>query len=367
MVKSESAPKSPLEDVFVVDNDVHIEETPGLMAKYFESPYDDAVRSYEKSYRYRDTSGFMPGMKLGDIFRNSPASKHAKRPDLTNGENTERELKKYHVDVGVLFGENALKIPILQSVEYANAFASAYNDYLIDRFLDQSDALIGAIAVAPHDPHAAAEEIDRVANEKQMKAIFLPIGGLDRTYGHSTYRPIWEAASEHSLPIIFHSVGVDFPEFPFNMHKLPYLTRHTLAHELSLVVNCMHIVNEGIPVLYPDLKFVFLEAGLSWMPMTAYRLDREYMQHREQAPLLEKRPSEYIDEFYVGTHPIEVPENPAELAVLLDQVNGEETAVFATDIPHHDWDDAGAIQSMPISKEAKEKIWGLNAKKLYNI
>ena len=82
MVKPESTSKSPLEDVFVVDNDVHIEETPGLMAKYFEPPYDDAVRSYEKSYRYRDTSGFMPGMKLGDIFRNSPASKHAKRPDL---------------------------------------------------------------------------------------------------------------------------------------------------------------------------------------------------------------------------------------------------------------------------------------------
>ena len=361
----ESGQSSPLEDVFVVDNDVHIEEPPGLMADYFEAPYDEAVRRCQDSYRLRDTSGYMPGMKLGDIFRKAARSRD--RPELTDGETTERELKELHVDVGVLFGENSLKLPILADVEYANAFASAYNDYLVDRFLDVSDHLIGAIAVAPQDPHAAAEEIDRMADEPGMKAVFLPIGGLDRTYGHSTYRPVWEAAEDAGLPITFHSVGVDFPEFPFNMHKLPYLARHTLAHELALLVNCVHLVNAGIPVKYPDLDFAFLEAGLSWMPMAAYRLDREYMQHREQAPMLEKRPSEYIDEFYIGTHPIEVPEDPAELATLIEQVNGEETAVFATDWPHHDWDDAGAIQSMPVSRAVKERIWGLNAKEFYGI
>ena len=359
--------KNPLEDVFVIDNDVHIEETPELIAHYMDEPYKTAVAGFQKSYRLRKTPGYIPGMKIGDVFRTVQLGGGHERPLLTDGKLVEAELKKLYVDIGVLFPDNFLKLPVIPDVPYATALASAYNDFLVDRFLDKSDKLIGTILVAPQDPHAAAEEIDRVANEKQMEAIFLPLGGVDRTYGHPCYKPIWEAAEEHNLPITFHSVGIDYPEFPFNMHKLPYLTRHTLAHELSLLVNAMHIVNEGIPVLYPKLKFAFLEAGLSWMPLAIYRLDREYMQHRENAPLLEHRPSTYFRDFYIGTHPIEVPENPEELVWLLNMVNGENRAIFATDWPHHDWDDANVIQSLPISQEAKEKIWGLNAKEFYGL
>lgn len=346
-----------LEDQFIVDTDVHVAEPPGLISRYLDDPWDTYVGRFEERYRIRDTRGYMPGMELGTPI----TSAKRERPELTDGEATLDELTDLYVDVGVLFPENFLKIPILPDVEYATALARAYNDYLLDRFLDDHDELLGCLLVAPQDVDHAVEEIDRVGDDDSMCGVFLSVSGLDRTYGHPMYDPIWEAATEKGLAIAFHSGGVDYPEFPFNTHKLPYLVRHTLNHELSLMVNMMDIVVRGVPARYPDLEFGFLEGGLSWVPMAMHRLDREYMQHRDGAPQLEERPSAYMKEFFVGSHPLETPMDRTDIVRLIELIDGEDTIVFATDVPHHDFDHPSEINKLAIDETVKAGIWGENA------
>jgi predicted TIM-barrel fold metal-dependent hydrolase len=352
-----------LEDAFIVDTDVHIAEPPGELKRYTEEPWDTVVANFEENYRMRDTRGYMPGMELGSPLWSSAES----RPSLTSGEQTARELSELHVDVGILFPENFLKVPIIPDVEYAVALSKAYNNYMIDRFLDESEDLYGALLAPPHDVDAAVEEIDRLAGESQITSVFLSVCGVNHTYGHPQYRPIFEAASDYGLSIAFHSAGIDYPEFPFNTHKLPHMVRHTLNHELSLMVNAMDIVVRGVPERFPDLDFGFLEGGLSWVPMAAHRLDREYMQHRDEVPILTKRPSEYISEFYIGTHPLEITRDSEDIVRLIELIDCEDQLMFATDWPHHDFDHPTEIQKLPVDRDQKAKIWGENAAEFFDL
>jgi len=352
-----------LEDVFVVDTDVHVAEPPGEIKRYIEAPWDRMLEKFDDDgYRLRDTKGYMPGMEIGSPWIHS----EYEYPALTSGEQTVADLDELAVDVGLLFPENFLKLPVIPDVDYANALARAYNDYILDRFLDETDRLVGAALVAPQDPVAAAEEIDRLGDEPAIKTVFLSVAGIDRTYGHPAYDPIWKAARDSDLPVSFHSAGIDYPEFPFNTHKLPFLVRHTLNHELSLQVNALDIVARGVVERYPELEFGFFEGGLSWVPMATHRLDREYMQHREEVPHLTKRPSEYIKDFYIGTHPLETPADNRDFDRLTGLLGGTDRLLFATDWPHHDFDHPADVRKFG-GDESRRRIWGENARRFLDL
>lgn len=99
----------------------------------------------------------------------------------------------------------------------------------------------------------------------------------------------------------------------------------------SLLVN-------GVPVKFPDLNFVFLESGISWIPMMMFRLNKEYSMRRSEAPLLEKSPEEYIrDSCYFSTQPLGEPNNPEHIRQIIDIV-GVENLMFSSDYPHFDFD-----------------------------
>jgi predicted TIM-barrel fold metal-dependent hydrolase len=127
------------------------------------------------------------------------------------------------------------------------------------------------------------------------------------------------------------------------------------------MVNMMDVVVRGVPERHPDLDFGFLEGGLSWVPMAMHRLDREYMQHRDGAPELTRRPSAYMKEFFVGSHPLETPADRTDLVRLIELIDGEDTIVFATDLPHHDFDHPAEVDKLAVDRAAKEAIWGDNA------
>ena len=75
-----------------------------------------------------------------------------------------------------------------------------------------------------------------------------------------------------------------------------------LVHMTNLVIN-------GIPERFPKLKIVMVESGLAWIPFLMQRLDNEYLMRTSEAPLLKKKPSEYMAEnFYYSTQPMETSE-----------------------------------------------------------
>ena len=123
----------------------------------------------------------------------------------------------------------------------------------------------------------------------------------------------------------------------------------------------------AVPVRFPDLRIVFPEGGISWVPFTMWRLDKEFHEYRLQAPLLEHPPSHYIRQFYFATQPIEEPERPQDLVTMLDLFDGADRVLFASDWPHHDFDHPRQVLNMPFPADVKRKIMGANALALFGI
>jgi len=98
------------------------------------------------------------------------------------------------------------------------------------------------------------------------------------------------------------------------------------------------------------------------------RLDNEYMMRTSEAPLLKRRPSEYIADMYFSTQPMEMVHNKKALEVTFEMLRAETQLLYSSDYPHWDMDLPSTIYDLPfLGHQAKKNILGENALKLFNI
>ena len=72
-------------------------------------------------------------------------------------------------------------------------------------------------------------------------------------------------------------------------------------------------------------------------------------------PFLTERPSHYVKRIYVATQPIEEPERLRDIVTLMELYDGEDTTVFASDWPHHDFDHPMKLDQVPLSDEQRRE------------
>ncbi len=355
-----------LEDIIVVDADVHVHESPAELAPYCDMPWRKSLEALSNvPERYLDIPGFSAG--TGGLSAPFPGGHDSKRMVHT-AEQMRAELSELSIDIAILFPDHLLKLPVLPQKEYAAALARAYNAWLVDKWCSQKNRLLGCIVAAPQDPEDAAREIAKYAKEPGIVGVYLGLAGVDPLWGDRKYDPIYAAAQEANLPVLLHSVTVIHPVFPWQIQGFDTeMARHTIAHPFAVMANLVSMITTGVPVRYPDLRVAFIEAGISWVPFIMNRLDKEYLERRREVPFLENRPSHYIRKFYYGTQPVEEPENPADLVTLINLYGGEETTMFASDWPHHDFDHPRKVFQLPMSPEGRRKIMGENALRFFQI
>ena len=91
-----------LEDLLIVDADVHVHESPGALAPYCDPPWDVALRTVaDVPERYLDIPGFSPGGD-GTLTARFPSSHEATRMVHTPAQMV-AELGVLHIDLAVLF------------------------------------------------------------------------------------------------------------------------------------------------------------------------------------------------------------------------------------------------------------------------
>ena len=97
------------------------------------------------------------------------------------------------------------------------------------------------------------------------------------------------------------------------------------------------------------------------------RLDHEYLLRTSAAPLLTKRPSEYIREMFYSSQPREV-SHPKALAMTLETMDAERTLLYSSDWPHWDFDAPTRIMTINgLSNTARDNILGRNAQRHFGI
>ena len=65
---------------------------------------------------------------------------------------------------------------------------------------------------------------------------------------------------------------------------------HALGFPFYAMVHLTNVVLSGMPERFPNIRWIFMEAGQAWVPFTIARLDNEYKQRSSEAPLLTRLP-----------------------------------------------------------------------------
>jgi predicted TIM-barrel fold metal-dependent hydrolase len=325
-----------LQERTVLDVDVHLGGAIDYedVGKYLDEPYKS---------RLLNASGPTP-LPYSGWDRNSGGKIDEDSHSLADAhELNERLCEDFGVDYPVL---NTLSwIPRLPESDFAVEIAKAYNNVLFDKYLDEYDHFQGMVTIATQRPEKAAEEIDRIGDEDQIVGLYIATGGPDKPLGDPSYDVMYEAAADHDLPVVYHGhVDAFLTDFPRQNQALEtYASVSTLGHPWAQMLTMTSLIEQGTPEKFPELDFVFLEAGLLWAAYTAFRLNKTHSMQPNASPLLEKSPEEYIrDQFYFGTQPLEEPDDPGMLDQVFDLV-GPESIMFASDFPHWDFDNPATV------------------------
>ena len=245
--------------------------------------------------------------------------------------------------------------------EFASALASAYNDWVLEHWVERDPRLLTSIHVAPQDPQAAAREIDRLGDHPRVVQVLLPIGKLP--YGDPFYHPIFEAAQRHNLVIAMHHTQAVESALGRGRYYIEWhvnVPQGAMSMLTSLVCN-------GVFDKFPSLQFAIIESGLSWLPHLLWRFDQNYKSLHQEIPWVKQLPSKYIRErVKFSTQPTE--DFSAENWLrLIDMLETDRMFVFATDYPHWDFDSPDESIPRSLPQDLKQRIFYENARELYGL
>lgn len=351
------------DDVSILDCEVHTGESRETLLEYLpEEVRDDETDGY----------AFAPDA-FGPIPWDGWDRTAGGRIDWNNysvprAEEFDERREQFGIDTVVFSPGPAFRISLIPDHRTRVAYMRAYNSFVVDRFA-RGDGTYYAkmIGLADH-PEETAEEIERVGSEDGIVGLFITDVGPTQPLGHKRHYPIYEAAETHRLPIVLHSTTGQPPAFPAaGMNPKTFLEYHTLSHPVAKMWHVTSIIARGIPEKF-DVDFGFWEAGVSWIQLLANRMDREYIERPNEAPALEKLPSEYLSEFYYGTQPVEEPREPEHLQTIIDMNDLSDQLVYTTDFPHMDFDAPAAITTHEgLRVDQKRKMLGENGRRLFDI
>ncbi len=253
----------------------------------------------------------------------------------------EQHLDAYGIDLGVLEPDEAAVFSLLPNPRLAARLCSAYNDWLLERWLQEEPRLRAVLVVPAQYPEAAAAEIRRVGARDEFVGVFLP-GAARIPYGNPVYDPIWEAAAELGLPVVVHThfegVGIGPPVTAAGMPDT-YIEYHTLCGS-GMYGHFVSILANGVFERFPGARLAMVEGGLVPFLGLLWRLDTNWKACRSEVPWCKRPPSEYVWEHVrFATQPLESPEDPTLLAPAIQGLRPWDTLMYASDYPHWDFDE----------------------------
>ena len=353
----------PVHGFKVFDGDGHVLENDGELAEYYEGRYK-GLRLFETFGIWPSLDGWARGFVMasedrGRKYTHTDAAVWGEMLELIGAEGT------------VLYPTAGLACGLISDVEWAGATATAYNNWLEDRYTKKDERLYGVGLLAVQNPEAAVREVERCATERvRFPALLMPTQTYTgKSYGDEFFWPIYEAAEKHNLPIALHgapSRGLGFDHFA------EFAKVHALEHPFPLMIQLTDIIFSGVFDRFPGLRIAFLEGGCGWVPFMMDRLDYEYDSIFGAAARkrLKKRPSDYIregDNFWVA---MELGESALKYAI---DAMGPDRILYASDYPHEPTEEdlttelPEFLESNEYSDEIKRKLVHDNMISFYNL
>lgn len=342
----------------IVDGDVHpMPRDPWELRDYFPKPWRAHYRPMTRTFY--DAPGQRDDAKTPD---GGPAGSD---PAFLR----QQLIDEYGVDYALLLPRAfATMYP---NADFASATARAYNDWLVERWLDTNNddgAFKGSVTIATQDPEQAAREIERLAKHRHVAQVMVD-GGARIPFGQRYYHPIYAAAAACGLPIAVHpgteGQGINNPPTPVGYPSY-YSEFHALL-SLTFQAHLASLIFEGVFEKFPTLTFVFVEGGSAWLAPLVWRLDAHYRALRSETPWLKKLPSEYVrDHVRFTSQPMEEAEHPEHIVQMLTMMEAEHVLMFSSDYPH--WDFDSPLRAFPrLDPGLQKRIFSDTARELYGL
>jgi len=357
----------------IVDIDAHHYETESMsqILEYFDDPVlQQIARSTALtgqkgagflggSVGYQEIAGRIMRYPLRKMEKTPPGPQHR---DVTL---TQRWMDAMGVDIAVMFPTPMLGLGMHPQVEVEVQLARAYNRWLVDRILPQDPRIRSLVYLPFNDPEATYNIAKEFANQPGVVG-FTVTAVRKNPVHHNDYMKTYALIQESGKPLCFHA-GINWAEESMSM-----LNRFISVHALGFVLyNLVHMTNwviNGIPEKFPKLKTIWIESGLAWLPFLMQRLDNEYMMRMSEAPALKRLPSEYMQEMYYSSQPMEIPRDLTLLQSTFKAIKAETQLMYSSDYPHWDFDLPSTIYDLPfLSEQAKRNILGANALRVFNL
>jgi predicted TIM-barrel fold metal-dependent hydrolase len=309
------------------------------------------------------------------------------RPDPSLGTNLEirlRDMAREGVDAQVIFPNVGLESGGgRESVEFYEAYARAYNDYVGEVFSDQPKRFKPAGALPVDNVESAVAEATRCI-ERGFATLFLPCVVPWQPYRLDVYDPLWSLVEEAGIPISFHvfsgnlSLGGEFCDVG-NLNdercaiaRKYHEARLRVGEELETVVGMaagmgpiLELTGSGVLERHPELQFVITESECGWLAWALQAMDQ--MQDRRH--LYRKHLPLRYSEYFLRQGHITITDDAVALNNL-QFTGGADHMLWGNDYPHDEgtWPDSvrfiDTIRKTLSSDEAHKILCG-NAARLY--
>ncbi|HXG35811.1 MAG TPA: amidohydrolase family protein [Dehalococcoidia bacterium] len=217
--------------------------------------------------------------------------------------------------------------------DLARGLFRAYHRYMEDYCSSDPRRLKSQVIALTTDPEWAAEIIREYANKDWVAAVW-PVLPEELSIDDPDLEPIWQAASEADLPIMYHSFTVETPYFPgyrdiWDNPPMGRCAGQTWGAQRFL----SFMLISGILDRYPNLRIGVLESGHGWLPHWLLRLTRQIDYVRGFTPPdLKHTPIEYGQSGRVFCG-IDYSEGPQMTKAVVDLL-GEQVLMYESDYPH---------------------------------
>ncbi|MCC6889409.1 MAG: amidohydrolase [Hyphomicrobiales bacterium] len=277
----------------------------------------------------------------------------------------ERWMDAMGVDYSCLFPTGMLNIGLHPQKEMETDLCWAYNRWLTEKVLPESNGrFFSALCLPFSDPEQSLRHVETFGHRKGVTG-FMVTTVRNIQVNDNALMKVYRAMEERDLSLSFHS-GPNWNEPVFRACNR-FLSVHALGFSFYNILHCTNWVINGMGERFPKLPVIWIEAGVAWIPFLMQRLDHEYMMRPSEAPLLKKKPSDYMRDMYYSTQPIEIQDREA-MECTFRMMNAETQLLYASDYPHWDFDLPSTIYDLPfLSEKAKHNILGGTAARLFKL
>jgi predicted TIM-barrel fold metal-dependent hydrolase len=363
----------------IIDGDGHFFETEEIFEKYMEPALrnyrprllmDDQGHNFwvvdgQTPYKRPSIKGAgapgtaaPPAQALQSARRATPGSQ-----TLTNLKERLDDLDRENIDVQFVYPSFLLHVNAWPDGILAMGVCRAYNTWLAETCNKVPQRLKAVGVVSLQDPDGAAKELSRLRDMGMTGVMINGTAGAKRL-DHPDHDIFFAAADRLKIPIAVH-FSLQFPVVDkLFEHHFP---NRVLAGILPIMAGLTSVLCSGLLDRYKNLKFAFLEGGISWVPAHVERMDDHFENPRYGArDLISHAPSEYLKSgrIFFGCEG-----NESSLGRVVEEV-GEDLFIFSSDYPHADRTEGTARflrERDDISVAVREKLLEDNARRFYGV